>query len=54
MFFRIESARGWLALTGEPGVGKKGTRVLLDDHYRCPKCLREKPARKQEEKDWDV
>jgi len=31
----------------------KGTRVLPDDHYRCPRCLREKPNRKQEEKDWE-
>jgi hypothetical protein len=28
------------------------TRVLAVDHYPCPKCLREKTARKQEEKDW--
>jgi ubiquitin C-terminal hydrolase len=30
-----------------------GTRGLADDRYQCPKCLREKPTRKQEEKDWD-
>jgi hypothetical protein len=29
------------------------TMVLPDDHYRCPKCLRKKPTRKQEEEDWD-
>ncbi len=31
----------------------KDTRVLTDDHYRCPKCLRKKATRKQEEEDWD-
>jgi hypothetical protein len=31
----------------------RGTRVLADDHYRCPKCLRERPTLKQEEEDWD-
>ena len=31
----------------------RGTRVLADDHYRCPKCLRQKPASKQEKEDWD-
>jgi ubiquitin C-terminal hydrolase len=29
------------------------TKVLADDHYRCPRCLRKKATRKQEEKDWD-
>lgn len=29
------------------------TRALPDDHYRCPKCLRQRPTRSQEEKDWD-
>ena len=33
----------------------KNTEVLPDSHYRCPKCLERKPARKQlEEKDWDI
>jgi hypothetical protein len=31
----------------------RGTRVLTDDHYRCPRCLRENPTRKQEERDWN-
>lgn len=31
----------------------RDTRVLPDDHYRCPHCLGKMPARKQEEKDWD-
>jgi hypothetical protein len=30
----------------------RGTRVLADEHYRCPKCLRQKPASKQEKEDW--
>jgi hypothetical protein len=37
-----------MALLHLPG----NTRVLAVDHYRCPRCLREKPTRKQEGKDW--
>ena len=29
------------------------TRVLTDGHCRCPKCLRKKATREQEEEDWD-
>jgi hypothetical protein len=31
----------------------KDTRVLADDHYRCPKCFQKKLTRQQEEKDWE-
>jgi hypothetical protein len=31
----------------------KNTRVLPDDHYRCPGCVSEK-QKKKEEKDWDL
>jgi len=37
-----------MALLHLPG----NTKVLADDHCRCPKCLRQKPTRKQEGKDW--
>jgi hypothetical protein len=30
------------------------TKVLTDDHYRCPRCLWKRPARKQEEADWNL
>jgi|SRR5208282_2662070 len=32
----------------------KDTRVVPDNHYRCSKCLRKKPTRKQEEEDWGL
>ena len=32
----------------------RGTRVLADDHYRCPKCWGKRPVRRQEEHDWDI
>jgi hypothetical protein len=38
-----------MALPHLPG----DTKVLADDHYRRPRCLRQRPTRKQEEKDWD-
>jgi hypothetical protein len=32
----------------------RGTRVLTDDGYRCPKCFRERSTpKKGEEEDWD-
>jgi len=31
----------------------KNTKILPDDHYRCPKCLGRSKSKKQEEDDWD-
>jgi hypothetical protein len=31
----------------------KNTKVLPDDHYRCPKCLRQETTTMQEKEDWD-